>query len=76
MEDIRCVCGKLLAKRQGHTIVIKCRHCKRFIAIDLEGTHVLPEEEAACIPAPTHNQASGEEVPAPPSVAGRSASAD
>ncbi|AVX21365.1 MAG: hypothetical protein ACOY3H_01905 [Bacillota bacterium] len=33
MEDIRCSCGKLICQYQDNMIIIKCRHCKRFLII-------------------------------------------
>jgi len=33
MDDVRCACNKLLAKVDGDKVIIKCRHCKRFIVI-------------------------------------------
>lgn len=39
--DIRCGCGRLLARRVTGRIEIKCRRCDRTITIDLEG---LPED--------------------------------
>jgi len=34
MEDVRCKCKKIVCQVQGSLIIIKCRHCKRFIVID------------------------------------------
>jgi hypothetical protein len=35
MTDIRCQCGKILCQREEYVIVIKCRHCKRTIKVEL-----------------------------------------
>lgn len=35
-KDIRCTCGKLVCQHQEQKIIIKCRHCKRFIVINLQ----------------------------------------
>lgn len=32
--DMRCCCGKLLAKRNDNGIVIRCSRCKREIIIE------------------------------------------
>ncbi len=37
IEDLRCQCGKIVCQVKEKTIVIKCRHCKRFIIIRTEG---------------------------------------
>ncbi len=48
MENVRCRCGKILCQAEGDfvpagdlpqdtVILIKCRHCKRFIAIHTKG---------------------------------------
>lgn len=34
-EDMRCPCGKLLAKRTRDGLVIRCPRCKREMIIDL-----------------------------------------
>ena len=31
--DVRCHCGKLMARWQGQSLVIKCARCRRFIRI-------------------------------------------
>jgi hypothetical protein len=36
-DDIRCGCGRLLARRLSGRIEIKCRRCERTITIDLDG---------------------------------------
>ena len=35
-DEIRCDCGRLLARRVNDVIEIKCRRCERIIAIRLE----------------------------------------
>lgn len=37
MENLRCECGKIVCQVQGNCIIIKCRHCKRFIVIHTNG---------------------------------------
>jgi len=32
-DDIRCCCGKLLAKKKKDSIIIRCSRCKREIMI-------------------------------------------
>ena len=34
--DIRCDCGRLVARRVGRTIEIKCRRCDRTTVISLD----------------------------------------
>jgi phage FluMu protein Com len=34
-QELRCACGALLAVLCGDTLVIKCRRCKRSVAIPL-----------------------------------------
>lgn len=50
---VRCECGKILCQQEGGTIVIKCRHCKRYFLIHTKGiikkefklkSDLLPEE--------------------------------
>jgi hypothetical protein len=40
-DDIRCGCGRLLARRTSGRIEIKCRRCDRTITIDLDA---LPDD--------------------------------
>lgn len=40
-NDIRCDCGRLLARRVSGGIEIKCRRCDRTISIQLEA---LPDD--------------------------------
>ena len=35
-NDIRCDCGRLVARRVGRTIEIKCRRCDRTTVISLD----------------------------------------
>ncbi|SMB97694.1 hypothetical protein SAMN00808754_1921 [Thermanaeromonas toyohensis ToBE] len=37
MEDFRCQCKKIVCQIEGNTIIIKCRHCKRYIHIHTKG---------------------------------------
>lgn len=50
MSDIKCECGKILCQSDHEYIVIKCRHCKRFIFI---------KKEDHCIPNPHFTNKSG-----------------
>lgn|GEM_PF-1054894 len=50
MEDLRCQCGKIVCQIEGNDIIIKCRHCKRYIRISTAGINHFrfnlgPEEE-------------------------------
>lgn len=33
MENLKCQCGKIICQVEGDTLIIKCRHCKRYIKI-------------------------------------------
>ncbi len=33
MLDVKCDCGKILCQSDQEFVIIKCRHCKRFIFI-------------------------------------------
>lgn len=37
MEEVRCSCRKIVAQKDGDTVIIKCRHCKRVILIRTKG---------------------------------------
>lgn len=37
MEDFRCQCKKIICQIEGDTIIIKCRHCKRYIHVNTKG---------------------------------------
>lgn len=37
MANLKCQCGKLICQVEGGSIIIKCRHCKRFIVIRTSG---------------------------------------
>ncbi len=34
MENIRCRCGKIVCQLKGRVVLIKCRHCKRFVILE------------------------------------------
>ncbi len=37
MENFRCQCKKIVCQIHNDTIIIKCRHCKRYIHIHTKG---------------------------------------
>ena len=37
MEDFRCKCSKLIVQMTEREVIIKCRHCKRYIIINTQG---------------------------------------
>ncbi len=37
MNNVRCECGKILCQVYENMVVIKCRHCKRFLIIKFNG---------------------------------------
>jgi hypothetical protein len=34
MENVRCRCGKIVCQLKGKVVLIKCRHCKRFVTLE------------------------------------------
>lgn len=34
MENVRCKCGKIVCQLKGRVVLIKCRHCKRFVILE------------------------------------------
>jgi len=34
MENVRCRCGKIVCQLKGKVVLIKCRHCKRFVILE------------------------------------------
>ncbi|HHX50880.1 MAG TPA: hypothetical protein GX711_05545 [Clostridia bacterium] len=37
MQDFRCTCKKIIFQIEDDRIIIKCRHCKRYIHIRTKG---------------------------------------
>jgi sensor histidine kinase YesM len=37
MEFFRCQCKKIICQIDTDTVIIKCRHCKRYIHIKTKG---------------------------------------
>lgn len=37
MDNFRCQCKKIVCQIDKDTIIIKCRHCKRYIHIATKG---------------------------------------
>lgn len=37
MLDFRCSCKKIIFQIEGDSVLIKCRHCKRYIQINTKG---------------------------------------
>ena len=37
MDDLKCLCGKIVCQKEDNIIIIKCRHCKRLIIIKTQG---------------------------------------
>jgi hypothetical protein len=40
--DVRCRCGKLVARWQGDDLVIKCTRCGRFVSIHHSAIQGIP----------------------------------
>lgn len=36
MKNVRCQCGKILCQNENESLIIMCRHCKRYYEIDLK----------------------------------------
>lgn len=67
MKDLRCRCGKILCQIEGeparaqerpeeeaNVIFIKCRHCKRYMAIHIRGglrVEYVEEHTQVAVPA-------------------------
>lgn len=43
--DVRCLCGKLIARWQNDNLVIKCARCGRFVAIHHSAIRGTPPPE-------------------------------
>lgn len=37
MTNCRCQCGKIVCQIEDDKVIIKCRHCKRYIIIYTQG---------------------------------------
>lgn len=48
-DDIRCHCGKLLAKRTPLGIELACKRCRRRLTIDLRALSVDFAEIELCV---------------------------
>jgi hypothetical protein len=40
--DLRCHCGKLLARWEGQNLVIKCIRCRRLVRLSLAAIRGVP----------------------------------
>ncbi len=49
MENTRCACGKIVCQTEEDRVIIKCRHCKRYIVIHTGG---IERVEHLSTPAP------------------------
>lgn len=48
MENVRCKCGKIVCQLKGRVVLVKCRHCKRFVILefsDREGLENGPPDQ-------------------------------
>ena len=48
MDNVRCKCGKIVCQLQDQVVLIKCRHCKRFVIMEFykpQGQELLSEEK-------------------------------
>lgn len=47
MDDLRCQCSKIICQSDQNTVVIKCRHCKRYMVIKIGPDDIVKEEHIA-----------------------------
>ncbi len=48
--DVRCHCGKLMARWQGESLIIKCSRCRRFVRIHSSAIGGMPPHGLASAP--------------------------
>ncbi|GAW91441.1 hypothetical protein [Calderihabitans maritimus] len=46
MKNLRCLCSKILCQVNEDKVIIKCRHCKRFIIIQTSGLEGIMHRSA------------------------------
>lgn len=61
MDNFRCQCKKIVCQIEGDTVIIKCRHCKRYIHIRTKG---LLQIEYKLTPDVTDTNAAVAQLPA------------
>lgn len=49
LDDVRCKCGKIVCQVQERVVLIKCRHCKRYVTLDFGRPKNHGEEDATDI---------------------------
>ena len=49
MNDLRCQCGKIVCQSEENLVIIKCRHCKRYMLIKV-GPGDLEIDESFTLP--------------------------
>jgi hypothetical protein len=43
--ELRCCCNRLLARRERHTLVLRCPRCKAYAVIDFGGAGAARDVE-------------------------------
>lgn len=49
MHDLRCQCGKIVCQSNENMVIIKCRHCKRYMVIKM-GPRDVEADECVALP--------------------------
>ncbi len=44
MDNVRCRCGKIVCQLKANVVLIKCRHCKRFVILEFSNPEGQEEE--------------------------------
>lgn len=47
MENVRCRCGKIVCQLKGRVVLVKCRHCKRFVILEFSDREGLENDPLA-----------------------------
>ncbi len=47
VENVRCKCGKIVCQLKGKVVLIKCRHCKRYVILEFSDQEVQESESLA-----------------------------
>lgn len=45
MGNIRCKCHKIICQVEESEVIIRCRHCKRYLVIKMSGPPLAIEEK-------------------------------
>lgn len=64
MDNVRCSCQKIICQLEDNEIIIRCRHCKKYLVIKMPGPPVsieerLPGRDAAALLGTAQCRATG-----------------